>query len=81
MKKYLTYRNVLIATLVLLTLIFIAQNAEIVEVKFWFWTVSTPRSVVIFVSLLIGIIIGIFTSTDWFQKKLKKENDQVVDER
>ena len=54
----------LILTLVLLVLlvIFTMQNYEVVTVQFLFWSFQTSRTIIIFVTLLIGIIIGLIIS-------------------
>ncbi|MFC1493019.1 lipopolysaccharide assembly protein LapA domain-containing protein [candidate division KSB1 bacterium] len=41
-----------------LAVIFIIQNAAVVETRFLFWTLSMSRSLLIFIILLIGIIAG-----------------------
>ncbi len=53
----------LLITLVLLifVMIFAVQNAEVVEIRLLFWDVSFPRSLLIFLMLLIGITIGWFS--------------------
>lgn len=50
----------LFSTLILLScfLIFLFQNAEHVEVSFLFWTISTPRSLLLLATLSIGGIVG-----------------------
>jgi len=50
--------------LFLLVMIFAAQNAAMVEIRLLFWQVTFPRSLLIFMMLLIGIIIG------WFGRSL-----------
>lgn len=49
-------------TLVLLGLVmlFAVQNAAVVELKFLVWEVAVPRSLLIFLMLLVGIAIGWF---------------------
>ncbi|WP_353618302.1 LapA family protein [Pseudodesulfovibrio nedwellii] len=44
--------------LLALFLLFIFQNIQQVEVSFLFWTISTPRALLLFAALSIGIIIG-----------------------
>ncbi|WP_394699658.1 lipopolysaccharide assembly protein LapA domain-containing protein [uncultured Pseudodesulfovibrio sp.] len=45
---------------ILLTLfmLFLFQNIQQVEVSFLFWTVSTPRALLLLVTLSIGLIVG-----------------------
>ena len=44
--------------LLLLLVIFTAQNYEVVEISFLFWSFKTSRAIILFVTLLIGVIIG-----------------------
>lgn len=46
--------------LLLLVVVFVIQNATIVELKFWLWTAEVPRSLLIFLTLVIGFVIGWF---------------------
>ena len=46
----------------LLVFVFAVQNAAIVELRFLFWVVEFPRSLLIFLTLLIGVVVG------WFLK-------------
>ena len=54
MKIKLTF----IIVLILLVVIFIIQNASVVDIKVFFWTISISRILLMFILLLIGIIIG-----------------------
>jgi uncharacterized integral membrane protein len=49
--------------LLALVMIFAVQNAAMVEIRLLFWDVDFPRSLLIFMMLLIGIIIGWFSRT------------------
>lgn len=70
----------LIVGLVLLALllVFIIQNAAIVELRFLFWKLSMSRSLVILFVLLIGLIIGWFASSHFQHKqhKIQKQEKQ-----
>ncbi len=57
----------LIATLVLILFVFVfaLQNAQMVEIKLLFWQLEFPRSLLIFLMLLIGIVIGWFSRAMW----------------
>jgi uncharacterized integral membrane protein len=46
--------------LVLLVMIFAVQNAATVDIRLLFWDVAFPRSLLIFMMLLIGVVIGWF---------------------
>lgn len=45
-------------TLLVLFLLFLFQNIQQVEISFIFWTISTPRALLLFATLSIGIVIG-----------------------
>ncbi|WP_422394379.1 LapA family protein [Pseudodesulfovibrio methanolicus] len=45
--------------LVLLSLLFILQNIEQTQISFLFWTISTSRSIMLLVTMLVGVIIGL----------------------
>jgi len=44
--------------LILLVMIFALQNAATVDIRLLFWDVAFPRSLLIFLMLLIGMVIG-----------------------
>ena len=47
-----------------MVMIFAVQNAARVEIQLLFWEVAFPRSLLIFMMLLIGIVIG------WFARSI-----------
>lgn len=49
-----------ILILVGLVAVFIIQNMAIVEIRFLFWSIQMSRSLLMFLLLAIGIIIGWF---------------------
>lgn len=51
-----------LAVAALLVLIVALQNTEAVETKVLFTTVTVPRVVLLFVMLLVGYVVGIFTA-------------------
>lgn len=55
----------LIAVLVLagLALLFIVQNVAGMEIQFLFWSIQMPRSLMIFLVLGVGILIGWFLNS------------------
>jgi uncharacterized integral membrane protein len=44
--------------LLILAIVFIAQNAISVDIRFLFWKISMSRSLMVFFVLAIGIAIG-----------------------
>jgi uncharacterized integral membrane protein len=45
--------------IVIFILVFVLQNMEIVTVELLFWDISLPRSILLSVTLLIGILLGL----------------------
>lgn len=44
--------------LILLAVIFIVQNATVVDVRIFFWVISISRVLLMFIILIIGILAG-----------------------
>lgn len=64
----------LIVTLVLavLVVIVVLQNTEAVETHLLFATVTMPRAVLLFTTVLVGFALGILTSLVWMRKDKPK---------
>lgn len=58
MKSKTRWRILVSALLIVLVMVFAVQNAAEVEIRLLFWDVSFPRSLLIFLMLLIGMVIG-----------------------
>jgi putative membrane protein len=54
--------------LLLLVVIFIVQNAAVVDIQFLFWKLSMSRSLMIFFVLAIGVVIGWITAGHMYRK-------------
>ena len=54
----MNWKIVLVMTLLLIVVIFTAQNYEMVEIKFLFWTFASSRAIVLFLTLCIGVAVG-----------------------
>ena len=54
----MNYKLIFNLVLVGLLVIFIVQNVAVVEIRFLFWKVSMSRSIMIFLVLAVGIIMG-----------------------
>jgi uncharacterized integral membrane protein len=50
--------------LLLLVIVFMVQNAAITEIKFLMWEIDIPRSFVVFMTFLIGVLVG------WFMRAM-----------
>ncbi len=56
--KKLNYKKIISLVLAALTILFILQNIAVINISFLFWTFFISRSVLIFLVLLVGIVIG-----------------------
>ena len=54
----MNWKWVLVLILMLFLVIFTAQNYELVEIRFLFWSFQTSRAIIIFSTFLAGIVIG-----------------------
>ncbi len=57
------YKLFAVMALLLLVLIFIIQNAAIVDISIFFWTIKVSRILLMFIILIIGIIAGYFLNS------------------
>jgi len=60
----MAYKFSITVFLFLMVIIFAVQNAAMVEIQLLFWEVSFPRSLLILMMILIGIVIG------WFARSI-----------
>lgn len=60
----------------ILLIIFTLQNAQIVEIRLWFWRVSANLSLVLFLSIGIGVLISIFFTTFAIRRKNSKSSKE-----
>ena len=51
-----------ILILLILVVIFTAQNYEVVQIKFLLWQFEASRAIVLFLTLLVGFAIGLAVS-------------------
>ncbi|MEO0616702.1 MAG: LapA family protein [Pseudomonadota bacterium] len=52
------YKSLITTALIFMVMVFAIQNAAVVEIRLLFWQIAFPRSLLIFLMLLIGIVIG-----------------------
>jgi uncharacterized integral membrane protein len=50
--------------------IFVFHNAGVVEVRFLFWSAQASRALVLIGTLMLGLVIG------WFSSWLRQQEDQ-----
>jgi uncharacterized integral membrane protein len=67
---------IIIIILAVLLIIVVLQNTAIVTFKVWFWELSIPRALLLFVCFAMGIIIGLIIPSsrkEGEQKEIKSE--------
>lgn len=64
-------KPILIAVVALLGIIIILQNTASIQTNILFLTIIMPRAVLLFVTLLLGVVIGVFSSF-WFGRKRRQ---------
>ena len=70
----MAYKYMIATILLAFVMIFAVQNAAIVEIRLLFWEVTFPRSLLIFMMLLVGIVIGWVTRSMF---RLSRTKDDV----
>jgi len=55
----MSWKWILIVTILLLLVVFTAQNYEEVQIKFLIWSFKSSSAISIFISLVIGFLIGL----------------------
>ena len=56
----MNYKLFIILAIAGLAVLFIVQNVAVVEIQFMFWSMTMSRSLLMFLMLATGIIIGWF---------------------
>jgi uncharacterized integral membrane protein len=59
----MNYKMLFILILFGLVVLFIIQNVAVVEIQFLFWAAQLPPSLLMFLLLAIGVIIGWFLNS------------------
>jgi putative membrane protein len=77
-KSVMKFKIIIFIILLILLVVFALQNAEIVQIKLWFWSFETPGVLLILVSVSAGVIIGMIFS-HLGSKKSKKEPEKEAD--
>ncbi|WP_417847688.1 LapA family protein [Thalassoglobus sp.] len=55
----------------LLVLIVVLQNTAVVETKVLFTTISMPRATLLFITLVVGFLLGLVVAGRWNSRKKK----------
>ena len=53
----------LVVALALVLLVFVVQNTEVVDVRFFAWSIEMSRAIMLLAVLAVGFMIGWLTST------------------
>jgi len=69
----MTFKLVLILVLASLAAIFIIQNVAAVEVNFLVWSISMSRALLVFFTLVTGIILGWILNAYFSYRRAKEE--------
>jgi uncharacterized integral membrane protein len=71
----LVLRLVIAAVIVILTIVFMAQNSEKVETTFVFFTVETRLWVSLLVAVLLGAFLGQLVEALWDRRRRRRPQD------
>jgi len=55
--------------LLVLVALFILQNTETVPISFLFWEFRISRALMIFMVFVIGVLVGLFSSSHYFKRR------------
>jgi len=61
----MNWKWIIVLILMMLLVIFTTQNYEVVNLQFLLWSFSTSRAIIVFGTLIVGIIIGWISSFIW----------------
>ena len=67
-------RIVIAIVVAILVIIVVLQNTQTVETKLLLVTITMPRAVLLFVTLLVGFALGLITAT-WFSRRPPKKKE------
>ncbi len=74
----MTPKRIILLVFALLFVIFVIQNAQVVEVRFLFWGTQASRSFVLLGTFILGLVAGLLSA--WIFKKeqplAKKESSK-----
>ena len=64
----------IIALLAIVLIIFVLQNTEMVIINFFFWDISIPRALLIFICFAMGLVFGLLIPSSG--KKIDAETEK-----
>jgi uncharacterized integral membrane protein len=62
-------KHIAIVVLAVLSLVVVLQNTAAVETQLLFVTLTMPRAVLLFITLLIGFVTGVFVSVAFLKRR------------
>jgi putative membrane protein len=62
-----TLKRIFILSMAIIFAIFVFQNAQVVEVRFLFWSAQASRALVLIGTLILGLVIGWLSS--WLRQQ------------
>lgn len=65
----MTPKRIVVLVIVLLFALFIVQNAQVVEVRFLFWSAQASRAIVLLITFALGLIAG------WLSGRVHKKEE------
>ncbi len=72
------FKLIVLMILIILFTIFVVQNTEPVNLQIFFWHVAElPKIILLVVTLVFGIMLGIFITTFFNRKKKNKDENAV----
>lgn len=66
----MTLKGIFIIGMAVIFAIFVFQNAQVVEVRFLFWSAQASRALVLIGTLILGLVIG------WLSSWLRQQEHQ-----
>lgn len=63
----MTLKRIFILGMAVIFAIFVFQNAQVVEVRFLFWSAQASRALVLIGTLILGLVIGWLSS--WLRQQ------------
>ena len=63
----MTLKGIFILGMAVIFAIFVFQNAQVVEVRFLFWSAQASRALVLIGTLILGLVIGWLSS--WLRQQ------------
>ncbi len=66
------YKIIIFVILSILFVLFILQNIAIIEIQFLFWSLKISQSLLIFLLLLIGTVMGWFLRGYYTYRKINR---------